>query len=170
MNRGVGISIFQGRLLIRGPSSLTQNTEPMYMINDSPVHPGTFYSLNISDVHKIAIYKGPKTSVFGTFGGNGVIIAYTRRGDMYGRRGYELQMAGFSNPREFSPTEHVVTFQDDPGHRPTVFWNPAMESSTDGKLRVSFSPVAGIENYQVTVEGIDEVGRIISASIPFSLR
>ena len=170
LNRATGITVYRGQLVIRGPGSIHLSNEPMFMVDEAPVLPGTFFSLNIADIHKMAIYKGPRTSIFGIYGANGVIIAYTRRGDMYGRRGYELQMAGFSSPREFSAAEHTITGSEDKRHRPTVYWQPDIKTGHEGQIRLSFSPLSGVGNYQVNVMGIDESGRIVSVRIPLLAR
>jgi TonB-linked SusC/RagA family outer membrane protein len=83
-------------VIIRGISSLTGGTQPLYVIDgvqikpanpsdDPNSHPTGFTNilsgLNPDDIENISILQGPSaTAIYGTSGANGVILVTTRRG------------------------------------------------------------------------------------------
>lgn len=71
-------------VLIRGVTSLTGNTDPLYIIDGMPVtlQPGEGLNwLNPADILHIDVLKDPaETSMYGVRGANGVIVIRTKRG------------------------------------------------------------------------------------------
>ncbi len=75
---------------IRGGNSITGSNEPLYVIDGVPVfaNPGTsannlnpLNTINISDIESIEVLKDASaTAIYGSRGGNGVIIVTTKRG------------------------------------------------------------------------------------------
>lgn len=159
--RGTGILVSQGRILIRGVSSVNMNTEPMFMIDGMRVDRSVFLALRVNEVHKIEIFKGASTAIFGLGGVNGVIIAYTNRGGMLGRDGYEFLMAGFAVPEKFNAGSHVMV-SDDANHQPTIFWQQEIIPDDKGESRFYFKPVKEFSHYLVDLEGIDGDGRMVA--------
>jgi TonB-dependent starch-binding outer membrane protein SusC len=80
---GGGISV-----AIRGISSLTGNTEPLYVVDGVQLQGGgttnssnPLSSLNPSDIEDIQVLQGPSaTAIYGTRGTNGVLLITTKRG------------------------------------------------------------------------------------------
>lgn len=70
---------------IRGTSSIYGSNEPLYVIDGTPVDPGpdgVLYAVNPYDVESITVLKdAAATSIYGSRGGNGVILITTRRGN-----------------------------------------------------------------------------------------
>jgi len=68
---------------IRGSSSNLASNEPLYVIDDVPVTPGpggALVGINPHDIESIAVLKNPEdTAIYGSRGGNGVIIIKTKR-------------------------------------------------------------------------------------------
>jgi len=68
---------------IRGSSSQIASNEPLYVIDDVPITPGpggALIGLNPHDIESIAVLKNPEdTAIYGSRGGNGVIVIKTRR-------------------------------------------------------------------------------------------
>ena len=68
---------------IRGSSSNLASNEPLYVIDDVPVTPGpggALVGVNPHDIESIAVLKNPEdTAIYGSRGGNGVIIIKTKR-------------------------------------------------------------------------------------------
>ncbi|MCB0398071.1 MAG: mucoidy inhibitor MuiA family protein [Winogradskyella sp.] len=60
---------------LRGVSSIRGNTEPLFIINGSPVDEGTFKSINENDIASINVLKDTQaTSIYGNRGANGVVV------------------------------------------------------------------------------------------------
>jgi TonB-dependent starch-binding outer membrane protein SusC len=76
---GGGISV-----RIRGPGSISGDTEPLYVVDGMLVHATAergLYWLNPADIQRIEILKDPSTtSMYGMRGANGVVLITTRRG------------------------------------------------------------------------------------------
>jgi iron complex outermembrane receptor protein len=74
---GGGISV-----RIRGAYSATLSTEPLYVVDGMPVHPGpggTLTWLSPRDVQRIEVLKDPaQTAFYGVRGANGVILITTK--------------------------------------------------------------------------------------------
>jgi TonB-dependent SusC/RagA subfamily outer membrane receptor len=70
-------------LQIRGASSFSANTAPLFVVNGSPFEPGPLGSLigvNPYDIETIKVLKNPADiGVYGMRGANGVIVITTRR-------------------------------------------------------------------------------------------
>ena len=68
---------------IRGSSSNLASNEPLYVIDDIPITPGpggALVGINPHDIESIAVLKNPEdTAIYGSRGGNGVIVIKTRR-------------------------------------------------------------------------------------------
>jgi TonB-dependent SusC/RagA subfamily outer membrane receptor len=69
---------------IRGPGSINNDNEPLYVVDGMPVHvaPGRGLDwLNPGDIQRIEILKDASTtSMYGVRGANGVVLITTRRG------------------------------------------------------------------------------------------
>ncbi|WP_152439866.1 SusC/RagA family TonB-linked outer membrane protein [Arcticibacter svalbardensis] len=68
-------------IIIRGVSSLTQETSPLYVIDGFPVEDFNNNLLNPADIESIEVLKDASaTAIYGSRGGNGVIIVTTKKG------------------------------------------------------------------------------------------
>lgn len=73
-------------LRIRGQNSLISSSEPLYIIDGTPVRAESFTDavsgINPQAVKRIEILKdAAATSIYGSAGANGVVIIMTKRGD-----------------------------------------------------------------------------------------
>jgi TonB-dependent SusC/RagA subfamily outer membrane receptor len=68
---------------IRGASSIYGNSEPLYVLDGTPIQPGPNGSLtgiNPYDIESITVLKDPAdTALYGIRGANGVIVIKTKR-------------------------------------------------------------------------------------------
>lgn len=75
------------RVVIRGVNSLYGSNEPLYVVDGMPVSPapgGGLPGLNPADVASIEVLKDAgSTAIYGSRGGNGVILITTKRGGDY---------------------------------------------------------------------------------------
>lgn len=84
---GVQVSSADGGLgdnfsiTIRGAGSLTQSTEPLYVIDGFPLESSNMGSLNPKDIKSIDVLKDASaTAIYGSRGANGVVIITTKSG------------------------------------------------------------------------------------------
>lgn len=84
---GVSVTSSEGSLdaqvsiRIRGGMSITQSSEPLYVIDGFPSESSAFNALNASDIASIDILKdASSTAIYGSRGANGVIVVTTKGG------------------------------------------------------------------------------------------
>ncbi len=66
---------------LRGVSSLSGSTEPLFIIDGVPVDEDNFRSLNPNDIESLSVLKDAgATAIYGNRGANGVVLIKTRRG------------------------------------------------------------------------------------------
>ncbi len=66
---------------LRGVSSINGNTEPLFIIDGTPVDEDNFRSLNPQDIASVSVLKDAgATAIYGNRGANGVVIIKTRQG------------------------------------------------------------------------------------------
>lgn len=80
-------------IVIRGQGSLTQSTQPLYVIDGVPLEGFDNSSLNPDDIASITILKdASETAIYGARGANGVIVIETKTGEV-GKPIYELKLS-----------------------------------------------------------------------------
>jgi TonB-dependent starch-binding outer membrane protein SusC len=84
---GVRVSSSDGQpgvsqdIVIRGISSLTQSTAPLYVIDGFPVENLASAAINPNDIESISVLKDASaTAIYGARGANGVIVIETKKG------------------------------------------------------------------------------------------
>lgn len=63
--------------LQQGPGSFYSSTEPLYLLDGVAI--SQIDNINPADVSRIEVLKGPAASIYGTRGGNGVLLITTRK-------------------------------------------------------------------------------------------
>jgi TonB-linked SusC/RagA family outer membrane protein len=70
-----------GTILIRGASSISGNSEPLFIIDGVPVDEDNFRSLNANDIENISVLKDASSAaLYGSRGASGVIVVTTKKG------------------------------------------------------------------------------------------
>jgi TonB-dependent SusC/RagA subfamily outer membrane receptor len=163
-----GVLVSGNSVLIRGPSTFYGSTEPLYLIDGVAVSGvSSVLAIPVEDIDRIEILKGPSAAIYGSRGANGVIAIYTKRG-MFMKKGViELQILGFSTPREFYQPKYEV---DDDSQVQTIkpsaiYWAPEVRTGFPGKARVSFRIPENTPKYRIVIEGISYEGCPGSTSI-----
>lgn len=78
------------KMQIRGASSLSLNTAPLYILDGVPVQPSVFTQINPQDIENISILKDASaTAIYGSRAANGVVYITTKKG----RYGEKTQVA-----------------------------------------------------------------------------
>ena len=71
---------------------------PIYLIDGMPVDVEFIQSLPVQDVEFIDVLKGPEAAVFGSRGGGGAILVYTRRGQPNYQEERPTGLLSFTHP------------------------------------------------------------------------
>lgn len=155
-----GVSVVGNSVSIRGTNSLYLSNDPLFLIDGTQVSASTFRMVNPKDVEYIEILKGPSAAIYGIQGANGVIAAYTKRGEFV-KRGYlDFKMLGYATPREFYRTDysqHLSTGIND--LRTTLYWNPDLKIDDHGKATIHFYTSDQKGAFLFQVEGITTNGQ-----------
>ena len=81
---------------LRGVSSISGNTEPLFIIDGVPVDEDNFRSLNPNDIASLSVLKDAgATAIYGNRGANGVIIIQTKVGSY--NSGLKVTYSGSTN-------------------------------------------------------------------------
>lgn len=68
-------------IVIRGAGSLTQSTQPLYVIDGVPMEDPINSALNPDEIESITVLKdASQTAIYGARGANGVIVIETKQG------------------------------------------------------------------------------------------
>jgi TonB-dependent SusC/RagA subfamily outer membrane receptor len=169
--RGVGFS--NGAPYLRAPIA----NGPMLVIVDGVEvntggpggSPGAFNINEIpsSQVESVEVLRFASTSIYGMIGGNGVMVITTKQ---VGERDLNVASVGvlpiapmgFYKARTFySPKYNPANVNSPrPDLRSTIYWNPEIQTSKDGKATFDYYNADGTGTYKVTIEGIDTNGKV----------
>ncbi|GHB35567.1 TonB-dependent receptor [Mongoliitalea lutea] len=153
---------------IRGPGSVTGGTEPLFLLDNTPVDMQTLMQVNPRDVKAIDIFKDPaRAAIFGSQGANGAIAVYTRSG-FEAPTGNSVgslmsNIKGYATPREFyQPKYDKITPETATSdQRKTIYWNPNLELKAGLKSEIKFFNTDLARRHLLIIEGMDANGRLI---------
>jgi hypothetical protein len=137
----------------------------LFFLNEIPVSTDIIDALNPDEVALVKIYKGATAFPFGA--NAGAIGIYTKKGRSISanqRMFNSFEKKGFTMIREF----YHVDYKKMPDYnkmatdkRTTLYWNPKAKFNDQGQLNIRFFNSDITQQYKITVQGIDQKGRII---------
>jgi TonB-dependent SusC/RagA subfamily outer membrane receptor len=184
---------------IRGVNSFTGNTDPLIVVDGLPISNigstrtssatdtsntassgpdfntanSILLSISPMDVDRIEVLKGASAAAYGSRGGNGVILIYTRRGgeepEISPNQGYgDIILPGLSYTREFYSPAYDVPSEEHimPDKRTTLYWDPDVRTNNLGQAVVGFFNSDDARKLQVEIQGVTDYGDIIHTVIP----
>ncbi len=161
-----GLSIEGGRILLRGPSSIIFNNEPLFLVDEQVVTRGQFLNTNIREIDRLTVISGPQAAIFGSRGSNGALLIYTRRGDRHSYESFEYLLQGFHQPAE---TFESKIFTE--GHQAlevsrTIHWQPKVESDDGKTIRLQLPANESGRHTILYIEGLNKKGVITYSAFP----
>lgn len=169
---------FNTTVQIRGVSSISGSSEPLFVLDGIPTAKETIFAIPVGDVDYVDVLKGPSAAIYGSQGAGGVIIVMTKRGSPnldYSKdpvAGSLLaKIAGYTPVREFyaprydvAKPEHTGTPDRGtpdrrPDYRATLHWTPLLRTNAAGKAIVSFFASDAKTTLHIVTEGISGDGR-----------
>ncbi|WP_309642345.1 von Willebrand factor type A domain-containing protein [Flavobacterium sp.] len=102
-------------VIIRGYSSLGNNNQPLYVVDEIPMKAKKAAKLNPDDIEKISVLKGlAATTLYGSAAQNGAIIITTKKGNFTAVEETEEDYGSFiENPFESPKAAPLSTFSID---------------------------------------------------------
>ena len=103
---------------IRGVSSLSASTTPLYILDGAPVTSSVFTTLNPSDIANVTVLKdAASTAIYGSRAANGVIVITTKKGQYGDKATVSVKAsAGFSQRAdskiEIMNSQQFIQFRD----------------------------------------------------------
>ena len=170
-----GVMMMGRKLTIRGgfmtPTGDLSDIEPLLIVDGVPSHAASVVdylnSIPPSQIEYIEVFTGPDAAMYGTRGGNGVIIVKTSnqiRNNKSNEESQTIVASGFYKEQNFyeppydSYAVRDASFVD---NRATIYWNGQVITDDAGKATVSFYTADLKNDYNVTVQGITEKGELI---------
>lgn len=120
-------------------------------------------SMDISNVQRVELLKGPSASIWGLRGANGVFLVYTKRGssETIDRvHSPSFSIFGHAAKREFYSPNYSVKLDRHSlaDYRSTLYWNPSFVTDTNGNARLIFYNSDNAKQFQVEIEGLSNYG------------
>ncbi|MBP3257764.1 MAG: SusC/RagA family TonB-linked outer membrane protein [Bacteroidales bacterium] len=150
-NSGTGVG-GSTRVVIRGSSSLSNNDEPLYVVDGVPYDTGGHdidgqaglwggtdrsggaFDLNPEDIESISVLKGPTAAaLYGSRAGNGVILITTKKG---GKAGEAIGVT-YTGKFSWSPVSYFLNLQDVYGQGSSGAYNASATGSWGAKMSTS---------------------------------
>ena len=156
-------------VLIRGVTSLTGSSAPLFLLDGVPVDVTALAYFPASDAESIEVLKGAQAAIYGSRGSNGVVAVYSRRGSPAYKPSMEaapgvsvLRLPAYYCGREFYVPRYDApkTNRDFPDARhSTLYWNPAVRTDAAGQAEVRFFTSDAKGSFQLRTEGLSRGGQ-----------
>lgn len=149
---------------IRGVGSISSGTGPLILVDNVPVDISFLYSLPVTEIESVDVFKGVEAAIFGSQGGNGAIAFYTKRGI----KGYlpplgiqNLEYVGYAVAKEFYKPKYDVNQDNDniPDRRVTLHWEPSIRTNENGRTYIEFyNHDTELSDIRIEVQGMTRLG------------
>lgn len=156
----IGLSMVNGEIVLRGPSSIRLSNEPLYYVDEIMVNRFQFLNIPVSDVERIEVLRGANTAILGSRGANGALLIYTRRAMHQQQYTYEYQLRGYHEPVEFFVSRINVEKNIQNQIPKTILWVPFITPDENGRLRVRVPFKTDPDKLKFRLEGVDSYGQV----------
>ncbi|MGE6218547.1 TonB-dependent receptor [Nubsella zeaxanthinifaciens] len=157
-----------------GPFYLYNNRYPMLLIVDGMMNDDVLK--NVENIESIEILKNAGlTSAYGGRGAGGVMIITTKIYDPSKNATPPLGITafkakGYSTTRTFYVPKYDTTENEKPDLRTTIFWEPNLNTDTDGKAKISYFNADVPGTYRLVIEGIDVQGNLARKVLNYDVK
>ncbi|SNC76007.1 TonB-dependent outer membrane receptor, SusC/RagA subfamily, signature region [Hymenobacter gelipurpurascens] len=158
------------QVLIRGVSSLTGSSTPLFLLDGMPLADADgLLGILPNTVERIEVLKGAEGAIYGSRGANGVIAVFTKRGNPNYDSSKEpsvgiavRNLPTYYRAREFYAPRYEPTQPNNPKPDPratTLYWLPRLSVPASGQARVIFYASDQGGSFRAVVEGISKTGQ-----------
>ncbi|MBP5277477.1 MAG: carboxypeptidase regulatory-like domain-containing protein, partial [Prevotella sp.] len=145
-------------------------------VNGSEVPNASFNDISLTDVERVDLYLGNRAWIFGVTDGG--VLDITIRGGLHRAsdnvfNNKIVRLEGYQAPAEYyfprypkgsRPSEML------PDVRRTLYWNPYLRMVKDMPMHLDFYSADIPTTYTVRVEGVTSHGRIVSGTLPLTVK
>ena len=177
LERMPGVNVFGDQIFISGgPASFILSSTPLFILDGFAIEKSTALSLVVREIEFIDVLRGADASIYGSRGGNGVILIYTRKrldweednAPVAGLK--KANVIGYHLAKEFA----VINARQAnapylPDVRSTLHWNPNLYLPNNGVLKESFTTSDKTGEYIIVVQGIRKNGMPLFGSSVFEV-
>lgn len=146
---------------IRGATSISGSTTPLYIIDGVPVESSVFSTLNPNDFESVDVLKdAAATSVYGSRGANGVLVITTKRGKS-GKTIFNYDVQGGFSQRSSTKFD-MMTSQEQLALQRTLKLGPGYNLSPDRTtpLSATINGVSYVLTAAQKARALDSLGQI----------
>ncbi len=171
MGRVAGITIRNGNAYAR------QSSSPMAIVLDGMnMQEMTLDDINVFDIETVEVLKSiGNTAIYGSRGGNGVLVITTKRGGgsssvVYSPGIITYSPKGFAQSRLFYSPRYDTKPDIKPDLRTTIYWNPSIISDEQGKFKLDYFNSDSPGLYRIVIEGIDIMGNLARKTFTYQVK
>ncbi|QJX46332.1 TonB-dependent receptor plug domain-containing protein [Hymenobacter taeanensis] len=159
------------QVLIRGISSLSGSSQPLFLLDGMPMLDADgLLGIMPNDVERIEVLKGAAAAIYGSQGGNGVIAVFTKRGGSADASrspaaGILVRtLPAFYRARQFYAPHYAGASSPKPDPRTTtLYWLPRLQVPASGNAQVTFYASDQGGTFRAAVEGVSGGGQPVVA-------
>ncbi|MEP7318694.1 MAG: hypothetical protein ABI921_08125, partial [Panacibacter sp.] len=144
--------------------------EPYFYINEVLVSYEALRKIPLESLALVRYIPSPFVMAPNNGGSLGTIAVYLKKGKDIRYRSFSIKgktaytYDGYSVTREFYEPGYGNASNNIKNTATTLYWNPDIGTDTNGNLHFSFSNFTNAKNIRITVEGIDENGKLLHYS------
>jgi len=165
-------------ILERMKYSLNGTLYAVLIIDDMIIHDYDIDMIDPYSIERVAVLKGSQATLLGGDGAGGAIVITTRKGSNIYKEVPKFNIRsvtplGFLSPAEFYSPRYDTREERESGPpdlRTTIYWNPSVTVSEDGKASFDFYTADAPSEYTVLIEGITSDGLLIHSKSRISRR
>ena len=147
-----------GMSTLRGVTSLTQSSEPLYLLNGVPVDKYAVDDLPPNDVERVEILKsGANTAIYGSRGGNGVIAVFTKKGFFTTPGKLDINILGYAQMKPFFRSDI-----SNPKISQIFHFEPEIKLSGSAHYEFSFPKNNVLDSIEINIQGFSKNGKPVS--------
>lgn len=157
----------------------TRGNTPMQVVLDGMfIEADQISMLNVADIESVEVLRNSNyTAVYGSNGGNGLIVITTKSGES-SLRGYvpkgiiTIQPKGLHKNREFYKSKYDVSesVKIEQDLRTVIHWEPAIVTTNKGKATFDFYTADEKGKYIMVIEGLDLYGKICRKIVEIDIK
>ena len=170
------------KINIRGVGSISQNNQPLIVLNGIPLEQLNPNTINPSDIESVTVLKdAAATALYGSRAAHGVIIIeskkfrteklYFRFENKYYYASQFITTGGndYSVAKKFySPKYTTTETAERTDFRETIYWNPVVQTDKEGKATVEFYNSDASTTFRAIAEGIGYNGKLGRAETTYA--